>query len=105
MIVGNLDIENTRLTPNKTYPPLFIDPNAMLPGTVSRQGLQAISRGTSKGVKTRSGVQKLKLTLDHRAYVTPAAAGTPEKNLLRVFASEGPNHVDRLYRTTINVKR
>jgi hypothetical protein len=47
MVVHNFNFKDLAILPNKAYPPLLIDPDAMLPLPVSFQGLQAVAGGNS----------------------------------------------------------
>jgi hypothetical protein len=52
MIVDNLDIEGFAVPPDKTYPPLIIDADAVLAVAVPRQSLQPVATQPAQIVKT-----------------------------------------------------
>jgi hypothetical protein len=43
MIIGYLNIIGIRLLPSKTYPPLIVNSDAMLPLAIARELLQSIA--------------------------------------------------------------
>ncbi len=44
MVIYDFDIIRIAITPNKTYPPLVIDPDTMLPQTTTFQSFKPVSR-------------------------------------------------------------
>jgi len=47
VVVDDLNVTRIRINPPETDPPLVIDPNAMLPLSVTGESFQAISRNGS----------------------------------------------------------
>jgi hypothetical protein len=57
MTVHNLDVERTRGAPLEANTVLIIDPNTVLPGAVSSQALQVISRRHEQVIEDSGTVQ------------------------------------------------
>lgn len=52
MVVHNLDIVGVSVFPSKANAPLLIDPNAVKPFEVSRQGFKAVGRRDQQVLQT-----------------------------------------------------
>ena len=57
MIIHNLDVVRVTPAPLETHTPLFIDANAVLPGTVAAQLFQAVGRRDAQIVERDSVIQ------------------------------------------------
>ena len=56
MAIHNLDLERVRIGPGEADAPLVVDPNAVLPLAIARQGLQTVARDDSKIRQGRGSV-------------------------------------------------
>jgi hypothetical protein len=61
MIVDDLNLVCVPLAPNKTEPPLVVDPDAVLSSSIAVQGFQTIPRRSNQVSQFRSAVQLPKL--------------------------------------------
>ena len=61
MVIHNLNIDRTTSRPREADAELIIDPDAMLPLSVTAQLLQAVSRGRSQVLQRRGPVQLIQL--------------------------------------------
>jgi hypothetical protein len=57
MIIANLDIEGVAFFPAKTEAPPIVNPDAVLPLTVSRQLFQAIARRNTQIVQRLGSIE------------------------------------------------
>jgi hypothetical protein len=57
MIVDDLDVVRAVLVPCKAYPPLLIDPNAVLPSAVPFQGFEPVAGEHLQGSEGVGGIQ------------------------------------------------
>ena len=108
MVVHDLNFARTRRGPHETYPPLVIDPDAVLTDSVSPEGLQPVTRRHSKLVECLDGIQQPQL--DERLPVETrikALDALPLEQSLSVAIGEGDDHALKVYRgalLTPNVK-
>jgi hypothetical protein len=61
MIVDDLNVPGFAVPPNKTYPPLIVDANAVLPLAVAVQRLQTITRRHTQIVELFGRVDRKQL--------------------------------------------
>jgi hypothetical protein len=57
VIIANLDVERVTVSPDEADPPLFVDPDAVLPGSITPQGFEPVSRRHPQRIKVRRCVQ------------------------------------------------
>jgi hypothetical protein len=69
MVVNDFNIMGVIVSPDKTYPPLDIDSNRVLPVSVTAQSFQMIRRRNPKVCELRGGVQLSQPTLCPRRNV------------------------------------
>ena len=62
MVVDDLDIFRPRLAPSEADPVLIVDPDTVLPGTVTLELLEAIARRNPEVVEFLGRIQRLELT-------------------------------------------
>jgi len=103
VIVRYLNIEGIFRFPPKAHPILVIDPDAVLPRSVSAQPLQSIAPGLIQILNTTRKVDSLQLANRRTQNVSelPASSGKPQ--LPRFFVRKRPDHI--LYRITFNASR
>lgn len=92
MIIGDLNVESVAVTPYEADPVLVVDPNAMLPFSVTFESFQAIA---GKNRRVRKGVSSVDLdepSLDDLCNSIEALRISTMKNQLRIFGSKRPNH-------------
>jgi len=65
MVVHDLDIFGVSRPPPKTDPPLIVDANAVLPGSVSSKLLQPVAWRTAKVVQGLGRIQDQELAQRH----------------------------------------
>jgi hypothetical protein len=51
MVVGYFNVTGVSVFPEKTYPPLIVNPDAVLPLTIALQGLKPIARRNPEVLK------------------------------------------------------
>ena len=108
MVVHDLNFTRARRGPHETYPPLVIDPDAVLTDSGSPEGLQPVTRRHSKLVEFLDGIQQPQL--DERLPVETrikALDALPLEQSLSVAIGEGDDHAVKVYRgalLTPNVK-
>jgi hypothetical protein len=57
MVVNDLDLFGTALRPDKAYPPLLVDPNAVLARPVAPQGFQVVGWRQAQVFQAFGGIQ------------------------------------------------
>ena len=108
MVVHDLNFARARRGPHETYPPLVIDPDAVLTDSGSLERLQPVTRRDSKLVEFVDGIQQPQL--DERLPVETrikALDALPLEQSLSVAIGEGDDHALKVYRgalLTPNVK-
>jgi hypothetical protein len=105
MVVRDLDPECIAITPHKTYPPLIVNADAVLPFPIAYQGLETVPGWGGQIAQIRCCVQLPKLpecdsfdrpkTLHGFAIVKP----------LGILRAKGLDHVSSLYCYTLNVNQ
>ena len=93
MIVNNLDLRWSSVCPHEADPPLVINSDAVLSGTVALEGLEPISWRDTKIVKDLCGPHLAKLAQSNRVNPRinrPNTLTTPQP--LGVFVSERSDH-------------
>ena len=102
MVVHDLNFARTRRGPHETYPPLVIDPDAVLTDSASLEGLQPVARRHSKLVEFVDGIQQPQL--DERLPVETrikALDALPLEQSLSVAIGEGDDHAVKVYREAL----
>lgn len=108
MIVHDLNFARTRRGPHETYPPLVIDPDAVLTDSASPESLQPVARRHSKLVEFVDGIQQPQL--DERLPVETrikALDALSSEQSLSVAIGEGDDRALKVYREALltpNVK-
>lgn len=93
MVVDDLNVESMTGTPDEADPPLLIHPDAVLPGTVPFELLEAIRRRHPQILQDRSRVEHSKLP-ERRPLDVWAQSfdGLTTEELLGVAVLEGLDH-------------
>ena len=74
--------------PDKTDPPLIVDPNAVLPGPVSLERLETITRGNPKLLQPLGGVKVEQFAPGHTLYCAELEHGPIVEERLGVMGSK-----------------
>jgi hypothetical protein len=77
VIVCDFDFVGIVLLPTKADPVLFIDPDAVLPLTVSAESLQPIPRWNAQLLEILHPIQLIELPTNYRSRGSGAADGRP----------------------------
>ena len=106
MVVDNLNFVRVVRTPPKANPPLSIDADTVLPGSVSFQLFQAVRRGYAQVIKRGRGVEHAELP---QAGTLHVGAQSPYRSALektlRVSILEALDHTANITSRAINVQR
>lgn len=108
MVVHDLNFARARRGPHETYPPLVIDPDAVLTDSGSPESLQPVARRHSKLVEFLDGIQQPQL--DERLPVETrikALDALSSEQSLSVAIGEGDDRALKVYREALltpNVK-
>ena len=106
MVVDNLNFVRVARTPTKANPPLSIDADSVLPGSVSFQLFQAVRRGYTQVIKRRRGVKHAELP---KAGALHVSAQSPDRSALEktfsVSILEALDHTLTITSRAINVQR
>lgn len=89
MVINDLDVIRITAFPYEAYPPLLIDPDAVLPFSVMMQSLKVVRRRNTQSLKNARGVKHLEL--DHRRSLNclrQLSGKAPVEQLLGFFAFE-----------------
>jgi len=105
VIIGDLHLVCIAVLPDKTYPPLFVDTNAVLAFTVSLQFFEPVTRWYLQILKVLCVAEQPQFPQGGLLYVCWQFPrwGTVE-DLPGLFIPEGFDHALSLYRVTFNVK-
>ena len=96
MVVNYFHILDAFVRPDKTKPPLVVDPDTVLTGAFTNQSLQPISRGDFK--KSRVTAASSKVNFRVAGFKMPEkTADFPVLNIASVFLHLNENIVARLY--------
>jgi hypothetical protein len=104
MVIDNFHVIRAIVTPLKTNTPLRIDANAVLSFSVAPQGLQPVAAQSRKIRKTGRGVEPFQSAFGLRDEPREAADPSTLVEGLRIAATEGPYHGERLSDDTCYVK-
>src|SRR5438067_1085403 len=106
MIVGNLDFDGVAVVPAETDPPLFVDPNAVLPGPIALQFLQAVSGRDAQVVKRFGRIDQEQFPeCGALRRLGKPGSPLPQEQSLRVLVAETPDHRWMITSGAINVQR
>ena len=89
VIVNDFNFFRTGGAPYKADSVALVDPNAMLPLSVTGQHFQMIARWRAQGIQRDSIVQLLQFTLDGSTKLREPWHGKIAKHFLGVFAFKG----------------
>ena len=92
MVIDDFNVLRSLQAPNKTQPPLVVDPDAVLPFTAPSQRLKAIARNTSQIVETRCRLKPRQPGPGLRFNRPELSGGNPTCQALGLGASEGLDH-------------
>ena len=105
MVVDHLDLLGVAVLPHETDPVLIVDPDAVLPTTVPSERLEVVARERAQVVEALRGVE-----LDQLALSDPGNAAEPSRRIpmeegFGISIPEGPDHLPRVLRSALYVKR
>jgi hypothetical protein len=93
VIINDFDAICVTLLPFETDPPLIIDPNAVLPLTISMQPLQLVSGRTAKVIERFCRIQQQKSSQGHTMYSAGNLPREPSmEDLLAFPATKALDH-------------
>ena len=92
MIVRNLDIERTIAAPAETDAELIIDPNRMLPRSISLQCLETIARRNAKILQTGGDFELPEFPPRYRLETCEASDPCSSRQGFRIRILEGGDH-------------
>jgi len=96
VIIHDFDLVRVALAPYETYPPLVINPNAVLPFSVSAQAFQPIPRWRGQIAESRGEMQLLKLSPGNALNRLKPAHRFSLEEPFCIGATEGANHIPML---------
>ena len=79
MVIDDLNLMRVARTPTKADPPLSVDADAVLPGSIALQLFQSVRRGYAQVIKRRRGVEHAQLPKGGTLHV---GAQTPDRSAL-----------------------
>jgi len=93
MIVRDLDLVGITMPPLKADPPLIVDPDAVLAGTVAGKLLQAVPGRHAEVVESLGGIEDQQLAQRGTLYAgRPPAHRLSLEDLLRIPVPEALDH-------------
>jgi len=92
MVVNNLYVFRCAFPPAKTDPPLVVDPDAVLPLSVTGQRFKSVSWYRRDVFQRCSIIEHPEFPARHFLDVAKLAAAVAVEELLSVPAAEGPDH-------------
>lgn len=93
MIVRYLNLVRVSVSPSKAYPPLVVDPDAVLAGTISAKFLEPVTRRNSKIIELSARVDLDQLPPGRPLHFSgPTPHCMSSKDPLRILIGECLNH-------------
>jgi hypothetical protein len=105
VVVHYLHIGWTILSPDKTYSPLIVDANAVLPFAITLQCFQPICGRRLQKLQRYRAIQHLKFALSNTLEVGKSSYAIAFIEGLSVSAFEGIDHAVIILRNAYNVNR
>ena len=106
MIVHYFNIMSIPVLPAKTDPPLVINPNAPLPGSVATELFKHVARRHTQKIKRSRAVKLREFAQRHTLYISRQLFGIPApENFFRFGAFKILDHVSMVARCASSVKR
>jgi hypothetical protein len=96
MIVNDLDVPRTVVSPTEADPPLVIDSDAVLAASITAELLQAIAREHAKVIEVLGAVEHLQLSFGLRLGRSESFRDLAFEELLRGARRKRPNHLPRI---------
>ena len=93
MVIGDLDIVGIAKFPAEADPPLVVDPDAPLAGTIAGKLFEPVAGGHAQEVESRGAVELLQPALGDALHVLRELCGKPPvEKLFSFFAGEWSDH-------------
>jgi len=105
VVIDDLDFVGAAVPPRKAKAPLVIDADTVLALAIALQALQAVSRQQRERSHVRSRVQHVQFPQALTLNGLKPAYGFPAEEALRISAAESPDHVQKVYCCSVNVKQ
>ena len=83
MVINYLNVGGLARLPAKTYSPLLIDPDAVLPNSIPGKLFQPVSWRFAKIVKRISAIKEIKFTLGNSLEIQRKLTNPPPRNDLK----------------------
>ncbi len=96
MVVDDLNVIRIRIHPSEAQPPLVIDPNAVLPFSVTGERLQTIPRNSSKVRECSCRLELVQFPLRDASNTLVFPAELTPEDSFGLLVTEGPNHDSRI---------
>lgn len=96
MIVDNFNVKRVSIFPQEANPPLVIDPNAVLPLTISTQRFEPVARRGGQIAQFRRRVELSQLPQSGPFDGLEAPRGKPLKQPFSFLATERLDHLSRV---------
>ena len=91
MVIDNFNLGGSKIGPGKAEPELVINPNAVVPGTVSRKCLESVTKRGAQKVQGGRTIELLQFSFGNRGDVGKPCNTTTFEERLRVFEVERSN--------------
>jgi hypothetical protein len=106
VIIDDRHVVGVAIPPSETDPPLIVDANAVLPGPITAQLLQAVSGRDAKIIQDLRRVDRNKLPEHNPSQLGRVTADRlARKEALGITVAEALDHWPMLTRHVTNVKR
>jgi len=105
MIIYNLDVLGSALSPNETDSPLIIDSYAVLPFPVAAQGLEPVSRNGRDIFQGFGIVEHAQFSACDVGNIAELPIALAMEQFLGVTAAEGADHTKSISRLPLNTNQ
>lgn len=102
MIVDDLDAFRRTISPRETDSPLVVDPNTVLPLSVTGQQFEPVSRHRCHVLQHSRVVQHSQFAPCHVLNIAESPTSLAFKELLSLLAAEGSDHMESISWSPLN---
>ena len=92
MVVDDFDVPRRAIAPFEAYPPLIVDPNAVLTGTPSFQGLEPIAWDLPQVSQLLRRIEHFQLSSRHPVDGPETTARLVVEQPLGILVAKAPDH-------------